>query len=331
MPAVPSDPAVSATPVDPATPVEWTVPTGADDLGSGQVVRRSADPATTARLRLDLSYDGTGYHGWAAQPGHPTVEGELERALAQIARVPLRVTVAGRTDSGVHARGQVCHLDVPRSILATLPGRSDRRPEEALVTRLAGVLPRDIVVHAAREVPLEFDARFGALWRRYRYRLSDGPATHDPLRRDVLRHRRPLDVEAMNRASRTLLGEHDFLSFCRPREGATTIRTLRELSWERPGAGRADEGLIVATVIADAFCHHMVRSLVGAMIGVGEGRRDIDWPAGVLAARTRAAATRDGTGSAPICPPQGLTLDHVAYPPDEELAARAAIARARRV
>ncbi|MGO3477637.1 MAG: tRNA pseudouridine synthase A, partial [Brachybacterium tyrofermentans] len=182
-------------------------------------MRRRADPATTARLRLDLSYDGTGYHGWAAQPGHPTVEGELERALAQIARVPLRVTVAGRTDSGVHARGQVCHLDVPRSILATLPGRSDRRPEEALVTRLAGVLPRDIVVHAAREVPLDFDARFGALWRRYRYRLSDGPATHDPLRRDVLRHRRPLDVEAMNRASRTLLGEHDFLSFCRPREG----------------------------------------------------------------------------------------------------------------
>ena len=326
MPAVPSDPAASATPVDPATPVEWTVPTGADDLGSGQVVRRSADPATTARLRLDLSYDGTGYHGWAAQPGHPTVEGELERALAQIARVPLRVTVAGRTDSGVHARGQVCHLDVPRSILATLPGRSDRRPEEALVTRLAGVLPRDIVVHAAREVPLEFDARFGALWRRYRYRLSDGPATHDPLRRDVLRHRRPLDVEAMNRASRTLLGEHDFLSFCRPREGATTIRTLRELSWERPGAGRADEGLIVATVIADAFCHHMVRSLVGAMIGVGEGT------ARHRLARQRprgphpGAATRDGIGSAPICPPQGLTLDHVAYPPDEELAARAAIA-----
>lgn len=291
-------------------------------------------PATggrgATRLRLDLSYDGTDFHGWAAQPGQRTVQGELEKALGRIARVPARVTVAGRTDTGVHARGQVCHLDLPDDVLATLPGRSDRSPAEALVTRLAGVLPQDIVVHVAREVPDDFDARFGAQWRRYRYRISDGPAAHDPLRRDVLRHRRPLDVEAMARASRALLGEHDFLSFCRPRDGATTIRELRELRWERPGEGRADEGLIVATVVADAFCHHMVRSLVGALIGVGEGRRDEDWPAQVLAARTREAATRDGVGAAPLCPPQGLTLDHVAYPPDEELAAWAARTRTLR-
>src|SRR5699024_2407299 len=209
----------------------------------------------------------------------------------------------------------------PAALLATLPGRSRRSPAEALVTRLAGVLPEDVVVHVAREVPDDFDARFGAQWRRYRYRISDGPAAHDPLRRDVLRHRRPLDVEAMARASAALLGEHDFLSYCRPRVGASTVRELRELRWERPGEGRADEGLIVATVVADAFCHHMVRSLVGALISVGEGRRDESWPAEVLAARTREAATRDGVGAAPLCPPQGLTLDHVAYPPDEELAA----------
>ena len=224
----------------------------------------------------------------------------------------------------------MCHLDLPDDVLATLPGRSPRTPAEALVSRLAGVLPEDVVVHVAREVPDDFDARFGAQWRRYRYRISDRPAAHDPLRRDVLRHRRPLDVEAMARASAPLLGEHDFLSYCRPREGATTIRELRELRWERPGEGRADEGLIVATVVADAFCHHMVRSLVGALLGVGEGRRDESWPAEVLAARTREAARRDGVGAAPLCPPQGLTLDHVAYPPDEELAAWAARTRTLR-
>ncbi|WP_394215342.1 tRNA pseudouridine(38-40) synthase TruA [Brachybacterium vulturis] len=290
----------------------------------------AAGDRVTTRLRLDLSYDGTDFHGWAAQPGQRTVQGELEKALGRIARVPARVTVAGRTDTGVHARGQVCHLDLPDTVLATLPGRSDRSPAEALVTRLAGVLPGDVVVHVAREVTEDFDARFGALWRRYRYRISDGPAAHDPLRRDVLRHRRPLNVAAMSRASAALVGEHDFLSFCKPRAGATTIRELRELRWERPGEGRADEGLIVATVVADAFCHHMVRSLVGALIGVGEGRRDEDWPAQVLAARTRVSPTRDGAGSAPLCPPQGLTLDHVAYPPDEELAAWAARTRTLR-
>lgn len=318
-------PAAFPDPARTASPVEWIVSASAP---AAQRVAASAAP--TVRLRLDLSYDGTDFHGWATQPGRRTVQRELEDALARICRVPLRVTVAGRTDAGVHARGQVCHLDVPHEVLETLPGRSDRRPVDALITRLAGVLPADIVVHVAREVPDDFDARFGALWRRYRYRLSDGPAVHDPLRRDVLRLRRPLDVAAMTRASTALLGEHDFLSFCRPREGSTTVRTLRELRWERPDIGRADESLVVATVVADAFCHHMVRSLVGALIAVGEGRRGEEWPAEVLGARTRTAATRDGLGAAPRGPAKGLTLDHVAYPPDEELAARAAIARARR-
>lgn len=282
------------------------------------------------RVRLDLAYDGTAFHGWAAQPGLRTVQGELEAALTQICRVPLAVTVAGRTDTGVHARGQVAHLDLPREVAERLPGRSDRVPSAALLTRLAGVLPADLVIRGAREVPAEFDARFGALWRRYRYRISDAPSTHDPMRRDVLRHRRELDVSAMARASAALHGEHDFLSFCRPREGATTIRTLQELTWERAARGRRDEGLVVATVQADAFCHHMVRSLVGAMIAVGEGRRGEEWPAQVLAARTREAATRDGIGSAPMAPPEGLTLEHVEFPPEARLAEQARATRRRR-
>lgn len=282
------------------------------------------------RFRLDLSYDGTDFHGWAVQPGLRTVQGELEAGLARILRGPVQVTVAGRTDTGVHARGQVVHLDLDDETVAALPGRSDRAPADALVTRLTGVLSTDVVVHRAAAVPEAFDARFSALWRRYRYRISDGPAVHDPLRRDVLRWRRPLDVDAMARASRALLGEHDFLSYCRPREGASTVRTLRELAWERPGSGRADVGLIVATVEADAFCHHMVRSLVGAMLQVGEGKRPTDWPARVLAAETRDAAPAGGVGAAPMAPPTGLTLERVAYPPDHELAAQAQRARVLR-
>ncbi|MFQ6485847.1 tRNA pseudouridine(38-40) synthase TruA [Brachybacterium epidermidis] len=283
------------------------------------------------RLRLDLSYDGTDFHGWATQPGQRTVQGELEQALSRIARIPVQVTVAGRTDAGVHARGQVCHLDLPAPVLATIPGRSDRTPAQALIARLAGLLPNDVVAHRASEVPAVFDARFGALRRRYRYRISDSPTSHNPLRRDVLRHRWPLDVDAMNRASQPLLGEHDFLSFCKPREGATTIRALETLTWERPGPGMADEGLVVATVGADAFCHHMVRSLVGTLLAVGEGRRGEDWPAQVLAARTRKSATRSSAGAAPVCPPHGLTLEHIEYPADEHLEQQARAARTRRV
>ncbi|WP_193103359.1 tRNA pseudouridine(38-40) synthase TruA [Brachybacterium sp. FME24] len=337
MPAAFPDPSASATSKEPSDrpeqdgPAEGSVSEQRDRTGGLPSSTRSGESSEpTTRLRLDLSYDGTDFRGWATQPGHRTVQDELEKALAQVTRIPLRVAVAGRTDTGVHAHGQVCHVDVPNRILATLPGRSDRRPADALVTRLAGVLPADVVVHLVREISDDFDARFGALWRRYRYRISDGPAVHDPLRRDVLRHRRHLDVDAMATASQALLGEHDFLSFCRPRMGATTTRTLRELTFERPGSGQADAGLVVATVVADAFCHHMVRSLVGALIWVGEGRREADWPAEVLSARTRVAATRGGVGSAPLCPPQGLTLEHVAYPPDAELAARAALSRARR-
>lgn len=282
---------------------------------------------TTRRLRLDLAYDGTDFHGWAAQPGRRTVQGALEAALARVTREPVRVTVAGRTDAGVHARGQVAHLDLSEAALAALPGRSDREAGPALVTRLAGVLPPDVVVRSARIVSGDFDARFGALWRRYRFRISDSPAVHDPTRRDVLRLRRPLEVVAMARAAEPLTGEHDFLSFCRPREGASTVRTLMDLDVDRPGPDRADAGLVVVTVRADAFCHHMVRSLVGALIAVGEGRRGPDWPSRVLAARTRTSPGPDGIGAAPMCRASGLSLDRVEYPSEERLALQAAAAR----
>ncbi|PWD50444.1 tRNA pseudouridine(38-40) synthase TruA [Serinibacter arcticus] len=270
------------------------------------------------RLRLDVAYDGTSFSGWAVQPGRRTVQGELSDALATVLRTPVTLTVAGRTDAGVHARGQVVHLDVPRATWEAVPGRSDRAPEEALVTRLAGVLPPDVVVSRATPAAAGFDARFSALWRRYSYRIDDG-ADVDPLTRAwVLRHRRPLDADAMHEAVRGLLGEHDFLAYCKPRDGATTIRTLQAAT-----VGRRD-GQVEVGVRADAFCHSMVRSLVGALLAVGEGRRPVAWPREVL------LAGRRDSGVA-VAPPTGLVLEEVGYPADAELAARARTARAVRV
>ncbi|MFH5822103.1 tRNA pseudouridine synthase A [Georgenia sp. AZ-5] len=289
------------------------------------------DPAAV-RVRLDLSYDGSAFAGWATQPGLRTVQGVLEDALATVLRAPARLTVAGRTDAGVHARGQVAHVDVPREAWAALPGRADRTPGDALVVRLGGVLGRggsprgtaDVVVRRAAEAPGGFDARFSAVWRRYAYRIADHRDRWDPLRRhDVLWHGRPLDVAAMDDAAARLVGEHDFAAYCRPREGATTIRTLLHLGWRRVPAGEPDAGLVVATVRADAFCHFMVRALVGASLAVGEGRRDAGWPGAVLAAGVRDAAVG-------VAPAHALTLEEVAYPADHELAARAQQARARR-
>ena len=258
------------------------------------------------RVRLDVGYDGTDFSGWAVQPGRRTVQGELEAALCTVLRLPaVPLTVAGRTDAGVHATGQVVHCDLPE-----LPAD--------LLRRLAGVLAPDVRVRAAREVPDEFDARFAALWRRYVYRIADGPGGVDPLlRRQVLAWPRPLDVAAMSAAADRLPGLHDFAGFCRRREGATTVRTLTRLSVERAGAE------IGCTVEADAFCHSMVRSLVGALIAVGDGRRPVDWPASLLDRDRRA-------DDVPVAAAHGLTLVEVGYPPDAELAARAATTRARR-
>lgn len=273
------------------------------------------------RLRIDFAYDGTDFHGWAAQPGLRSVEQALSEALTTILRAPepVRLVVAGRTDAGVHATGSVCHADVDDVAFARLPGRSDRMPHEAAVTRLNGVLPPDVVVRAVRAAPAGFDARFSALERRYRYRLCDDVSRLDPVRRrDTAVTRRPLDVAAMDAAAAMLTGLHDFAAYCKPREGATTVRTLLEYRWHRDA-----DGILVASVRADAFCHSMVRSLVGAVVPVGEGRKPVEWPAQVLAAATRDSGVL-------VMAPQGLSLVEVVYPPDDALAARAAIARSRR-
>jgi tRNA pseudouridine38-40 synthase len=229
---------------------------------------------------------------------------------------PPLLTVAGRTDAGVHARGQVAHVDVPASNWAAVPGRMSAAPAEAMVRRLAGLLPRDVRVHEVAVAPPGFDARFGALARRYAYRVCDTPGGVDPLRRaDVLWHPRDLDVAAMDRAARSLMGEHDFAAFCKLREGQSTVRRLLRFGWTRDAAG-----LLVADVEADAFCHHMVRALVGASFAVGEGRRPVEWPAAVLASRTKDSAVQ-------VVAAHGLTLEEVRYPADADLAARAAQTR----
>lgn len=280
-------------------------------------------PPTLARmrLRLDLAYDGTDFHGWAAQPTLRTVEGELTAALTKILRLPepARVTVAGRTDAGVHALGQVVHVDLDEGDLERARGRSDRTPLEALVTRLRGVLPGDVVVHSAVEAPEGFDARFSATSRRYRYLVGDDPTSLDPLRRrEVVALKAPLDVEAMNAATERLLGLRNFAAFCKRREGASTTRTLLRYDWRR-----REDGLLEATVLADAFCHSMVRALIGALVPVGAGERGVEWPEQVLTEGVRDPRVK-------VMPAHGLCLMEVSYPPAEQLAARATETRARR-
>jgi tRNA pseudouridine38-40 synthase len=269
-----------------------------------------AEAAASVRARIDLSYDGTDFAGWAAQPGQRTVQGELTQAIGRVLRLqkPPRLTVAGRTDAGVHARGQVAHADLPAQAWAA--------HGDAALRRLARALPSDIRVRAIAVAPEGFDARFSALWRRYAYRICDDPAHADPLRRrDTLWHPRPLALAAMNEAAARLVGEHDFAAFCRRREGATTVRALRRLDWQRDRDGTA-----VGCVVADAFCHNMVRALVGALLSVGEGRRPPDWPLEVLARAVRDPAVQ-------VVPPHGLCLEEVRYPEAADLAARARVTR----
>jgi tRNA pseudouridine38-40 synthase len=263
-------------------------------------------------LRLGVAYDGTDFSGWAAQRDRRTVAGVLTEALLRLFPAADSLTVAGRTDAGVHATGQVCHVDVPAVRWHQLG--------DTVVRRLAAVLPADVRVCEVRAVPETFDARFSALARRYEYRVGDAPYGVDPLRRrDTLVWPRPLDVEALNVASALLLGEHDFAAYCRRKEYATSIRTLRRLDW-----CRTPDGVLAATVEADAFCQAMVRSLVGALLGVGDGRRPVEWPASLLAWRVRA-------DQVVVVPPHGLTLVAVEYPEDpRQFAVRAELARNRR-
>jgi len=268
-----------------------------------------ADPLM--RVRLDISYDGTDFSGWAVQPGQRTVQGVLQEALGTVLRIAApTLTVAGRTDAGVHATGQVAHVDLPAAVWVQARAR--------LVHQLGGVLPRDVRVATIAEVPDTFDARFGALWRRYVYRICDAEGGVDPLqRRAVLLWPRPLDVAAMAPAAASLVGLHDFVAFCKARPNGTTIRTLESCDVTRDG------GQVICTVQADAFCHSMVRSLVGALLAVGDGRRPVGWPAGLLANDRRSEQVA-------VAAAHGLTLVEVGYPPADELAERARLTRAER-
>lgn len=300
---------------------------------SAGIAGRAEAAASVVRLRLDLAYDGTAFAGWSRQPGLRTVQGAVEHALATLFRregVVPRLVVAGRTDAGVHATGQVAHLDVDEGALlaVTRPrrgapdGNRATDPGAVLVRRLRGILgaaDSDVVVRAARFAPDGFDARFSAVWRRYEYRIADADAEHDPLQRHrTVWYPRPLDVEAMDVSAQTLVGLGDFASFCKPREGATTIRTLQSFRWRR-----AADGVLVASLQADAFCHSMVRALVGSGVAVGEGRLAVGEPGELMHARARTSAFK-------VLPAKGLTLTEVGYPADEDLAARAEQTRARR-
>ncbi|MEV0488052.1 tRNA pseudouridine(38-40) synthase TruA [Streptomyces sp. NPDC050508] len=264
------------------------------------------------RVRLDLSYDGTEFSGWAKQAGgRRTVQGEVEDALRTVTRsgeAAYDLTVAGRTDAGVHARGQVAHVDLPGELWA--------EHREKLLKRLAGRLPKDVRVWGVAEAPEGFNARFAALWRRYVFRVGDRPGGVDPLLRNhVLWHDWELDVDVMDAAAKSLVGEHDFAAYAKKREGASTVREILDF-----GVTRRGDGVVEIEVRADAFCHNQVRSMVGALLFVGDGHRGAEWPRKVLDAGVRDSAVH-------VVRPHGLTLEEVGYPADELLAERQLQAR----
>lgn len=270
------------------------------------------------RLRLDLAYRGAPFHGWARQPGLLTVQGRLEEALSLITRQPAQLTVAGRTDAGVHARGQVAHLDVPKEFWLSLSrGReeSDELRGERLRARLEGLAGRGLngalAIKQVRVVSRDFDARFSALSRTYRYLICDDPRAQDPCRLDIARTSSPLESERIQVAAQALCGEHDFLPFAKPREGATTVRTLHSFNISRP-----HDGIVQAMIRADAFCHSQVRFMMGALIEIGRGKYQPNWIGELLAAGVRDQRV-------PLADGRGLTLWEVAYPPADQYALQA--------
>ena len=295
----------------PTTPSSEAVNEPAIDSGGGFV-----------RLRLDIAYDGTEFAGWAVQAGQRTVAGVIDDALSTVFRTPVVCRAAGRTDAGVHAAGQVAHVDVPADALSNAYPRMTRAGDSEflpLVRRLARFLPADLRVLDIDRAAAGFDARFSALRRHYVYRLSTAPYGVEPQEaRYVTAWPRPLDVEAMSLASRDLVGLHDFTAFCRQREGATTIRDLQRLEWS------GDGDRVTAYVSADAFCWSMVRSLVGALLAVGEHRRAPGWCATLLTSTQRSSDFA-------AAPPHGLTLVGVDYPADDQLEARTRVTREFRV
>ena len=266
------------------------------------------------RLRIDFAYDGTNFAGWAKQRDQRTIQGEMESALEPITRNPVALQVAGRTDAGVHATAQVAHFDLPERDHA-----GNEWDLADIAYRLNRMLPEDIRIHAISRAPDFFHARFSALSRSYIYKIADGAQLLPPLLRyDIATWYRPLDVAKMNQAIAPLLGQHDFAAFCKARESGTTIRTLKVFSLRRE-----PNGFITAEITADAFCHSMVRSLIGAAVCVGEGRFEPSWMKQVLEGRER-------IGESLVFPARGLTLTEVTYPKDEELKDRLTITVRRR-
>jgi tRNA pseudouridine38-40 synthase len=260
------------------------------------------------RLRLDLAYDGTSFYGWGKQPDRRTVQEEVEKAIAIISQSKIDSIVAGRTDAGVHATGQVIHVDVPESINL-----------DEIAYKLNRILDTDVRVMGVSIAPPAFHARFSALRRHYTYRILDANKVIPPLRRyDVASWYKPLAVEQLNEASTLLLGDHDFAAYCKFREGATTIRQLQRFEWVRDS-----EGYLVGDIVADAFCYSMVRNLVGAVVCVADGRFGPEWIQETLANKVRVSDSL-------VFPACGLTLRQVDYPSDSELLERAAKTVARR-
>jgi len=260
------------------------------------------------RLRIDLSYDGTAFYGWGVQKDLRSVQGEILRVFNFLTHSKVDIFVAGRTDAGVHARGQVIHVDLNQHQIDRLenPGRLNR------------ALPEDIRIHSMNVAPIGFDARFSALWRRYSYRVCDESTQMSPLERNhTLFHYKSLDIDAMNEAAQGLLGLQDFAAFCKPRDASTSMREVEYLKWHREKAS------CVMTVQADAFCHSMVRSIVGALIPVGDGRKPVSWPAEILAGRDR-------TLGPTVMPAHPLVLEEVGYPSEQDMSARQIITRSKR-
>lgn len=265
------------------------------------------------RLRIDISYDGTAFFGWATQPDRRTIQDLVEQAISQVTRGEVQSIVAGRTDAGVHATGQVIHVDLPDSVF------SDGLSYKDLRYKLNRILDEDVRVMEIGDAPEGFHARFSALRRIYTYKILDANEVIPPLSRyDVAPWYRPLDADLMNEASALVLGHHDFAAFCKFKEGGTTIRTLEKYEWQRD-----ETGLLVAEVVADAFCYSMVRNLVGAVVCVADGRKDPSWMAELLANKERVSDSL-------VFPARGLSLTRVDYPSDQELIDRAKVTIGKR-
>ncbi len=249
-----------------------------------------------ARLRVDLTYDGTNFSGWAKQPNQRTIQEVFEKSLSTILRTPVATIVAGRTDAGVHANHQVLHTDIP-----------DKSQIDNLTFRLNQLLPEDIRVLSTTWAPPNFHARFTPISRTYQYKIIDGGQVTTPLNRsDSVEWFRKLDTNLMNLGSNLLLGEHDFFAYCRYREGGSTIKNLIKFEWRRD-----ENSTVIGEIQANSFRYNMVRNLVGAAVCVGEGRFEPNWMRKVLDEKIRVSDSY-------VFPAKGLTLISISYPTEDQ-------------